>query len=209
MADATPVDGAPAAPSDADSALPPEARPVIGEVLESPAARFFDDVASEPGSAKPDPILVADDVSRSFGGLTAVHVAHLEVQRGAITGLIGPNGAGKTTFFNLLTGFDKPDSGTWSFDGALLAGEGAHHIARTGMVRTFQLTKALARLSVMDNMKLGAQQQGAADRPARLSAPPFGDQGPHLNYAVQWFSFAAIALIGTPLVVRRQRRRRE
>lgn len=50
---------------------------------------------------------------------------------------------------------------------------------------------------------------GAESRPARLSAPPFGDQGPHLNYAVQWFSFAAIALIGTPLVVRRQRRRRE
>ncbi len=50
---------------------------------------------------------------------------------------------------------------------------------------------------------------GAADRPARLSPPPFGDRGPHLNYAVQWFSFAAIALIGTPLVVRRQRRRRE
>lgn len=48
-----------------------------------------------------------------------------------------------------------------------------------------------------------------ASRPVRLSAPPFGDQGPHLNYAIQWFSFAAIALIGTPLVVRRQRRRRE
>jgi surfeit locus 1 family protein len=54
-----------------------------------------------------------------------------------------------------------------------------------------------------------AAAAGAADRPARLSAPPFGDQGLHLNYAVQWFSFAAIALIGTPLVVRRQRRRRE
>jgi surfeit locus 1 family protein len=49
----------------------------------------------------------------------------------------------------------------------------------------------------------------AGDRPARLQAPAFGDEGPHLNYAVQWFSFAAIALIGTPLVVRRQRRRRE
>ena len=54
-----------------------------------------------------------------------------------------------------------------------------------------------------------ASPTGAESRPARLSAPPFGDQGPHLNYAVQWFSFAAIALIGTPLVVRRQRRRRE
>lgn len=55
----------------------------------------------------------------------------------------------------------------------------------------------------------GSSPAGAVDRPARLQAPAFGDEGPHLNYAVQWFSFAAIALIGTPLVVRRQRRRRE
>ena len=64
-----------------------------------------------PGVAKPDPILVADSVQRTFGGIRAVSVDHLEVQRGAITALIGPNGAGKTTFFNLLTGFDKPDHG--------------------------------------------------------------------------------------------------
>ena len=54
---------------------------------------------------------------RTFGGLIAVDVDHLELQRGAITALIGPNGAGKTTFFNLLTGFDKPDTGRWTFDG--------------------------------------------------------------------------------------------
>ncbi|HWH29644.1 MAG TPA: ABC transporter ATP-binding protein [Mycobacteriales bacterium] len=112
-----------------------------------------------PGVAKPDPILVADDVVRRFGGLTAVHVDHLEVQRGAITALIGPNGAGKTTFFNLLTGFDRPNSGTWSFGGRNLAGVPAHRVARLGMVRTFQLTKALSRLSVLENMRLGATGQ--------------------------------------------------
>ncbi|MBA3282238.1 MAG: ABC transporter ATP-binding protein [Acidimicrobiia bacterium] len=111
------------------------------------------------GVAKPDPILVVDGVARRFGGLTAVDVDHLEIQRGAITALIGPNGAGKTTFFNLLTGFDKPDSGRWSFDGDDLAGVPAYKVARKGMVRTFQLTKSLAKLSVIENMKLGATDQ--------------------------------------------------
>ena len=117
------------------------------------------DVAPEAGVAKPDPILVVDDVTRQFGGLKAVDVDHLEVQRGAITALIGPNGAGKTTFFNLMTGFDRPDRGRWSFNGAPLGGVPAHKVARRGMVRTFQLTKALSRLTVMENMLLGATGQ--------------------------------------------------
>ena len=75
------------------------------------------DVAPQPGVPKPDPILVVDNVTRAFGGLKAVDVDHLEVQRGVITALIGPNGAGKTTFFNLLTGFDPPDSGKAVFNG--------------------------------------------------------------------------------------------
>lgn len=112
-----------------------------------------------PGVAKPDPILVADGITRRFGGLTAVDVEHLEVQRGVITALIGPNGAGKTTFFNLITGFDQPDSGVWRFDGHDMSGMAAHNVARAGMVRTFQLTKALAKMSVIDNMKLGAPGQ--------------------------------------------------
>jgi branched-chain amino acid transport system ATP-binding protein len=116
-------------------------------------------VTPEPGSSKPDPILQVDGISKSFGGLKAVDVDHLEVQRGIITALIGPNGAGKTTFFNLISGFDEPDSGTWHFNGGALAGVPAHAIARRGMVRTFQLTKALARLTVMENMKLGATGQ--------------------------------------------------
>jgi branched-chain amino acid transport system ATP-binding protein len=116
-------------------------------------------VAARPGVAKPDPILVADQVVRRFGGLVAVDVAHLEVQRGAITAVIGPNGAGKTTLFNVLTGFDKPQSGHWTFEGRPVQGRRAHQVARLGMVRTFQLTKALSRLTVIDNMRLGATGQ--------------------------------------------------
>ena len=112
-----------------------------------------------PGSVKSDPILVADGVRRSFGGLTAVDVGHVEVQRGTITALIGPNGAGKSTLFNLLTGFDRVDKGRWTFEGRAINGRRGHQVARAGMVRTFQLTKALTRMTVLDNMLLGAPGQ--------------------------------------------------
>jgi len=122
-------------------------------------AQILADVPREPGAAKPDPILVADGVLRRFGGLTAVDVDHIEVQRGAITALIGPNGAGKTTFFNILTGFDQPDAGDWLFEGRPLKGLSAYKVARLGMVRTFQLTKVLSKLTVLENMRLGAVGQ--------------------------------------------------
>jgi len=116
-------------------------------------------VNASPGVAKPDPILLAESVRKNFGGVTAVDVAHLEVQRGSITALIGPNGAGKTTLFNLLTGFDAPDTGEWMFDSKNLKKVVAHKTASLGMVRTFQLTKSLTKLSVIENMKLGATHQ--------------------------------------------------
>ena len=117
------------------------------------------EAVAQPGSSKTDPILVADGVRRSFGGLHAVDVEHLEVQRGAITSLIGPNGAGKTTLFNLLTGFDRANAGSWAFDGVALSGVPAHRVPRRGLVRTFQLTKSLMRLTVMENLKLAAVAQ--------------------------------------------------
>lgn len=117
------------------------------------------EVPAQPGARKPDPVLVIDSITRSFGGVRAVDVAHLEFQRGWITGLIGPNGAGKTTLFNLLTGFDRPDTGRWTFDGMPLSRLAPHQVARRGVVRTFQLTKALAKLTVLDNMRLAAPKQ--------------------------------------------------
>jgi branched-chain amino acid transport system ATP-binding protein len=142
----------------------------------STAAAAFEGMVGEPGVAKPDPILVADGVTRRFGGLTAVDVDHLEVQRGAITALIGPNGAGKTTFFNLITGFDQPDGGRWQFDGNDMASVAAHQTAKLGMVRTFQLTKSLARLSVLENVKLGATGQKGENFFRALIRPLWGDQ---------------------------------
>ncbi|GGB95444.1 ABC transporter ATP-binding protein [Cellulomonas carbonis] len=129
------------------------------------------DVPRSPGAPKPDPILVADSVTRRFGGMTAVDVEHIEIQRGAITALIGPNGAGKTTLFNLLTGFDQPNTGTWTFEGRSLAGVPAARVARSGMVRTFQLTKALNRMTVMENMRLGGARQ-PGENLGRALLPP-------------------------------------
>ena len=116
-------------------------------------------VEPRPGVAKPDPILEVRDLAKSFDALVAVDVHHLSVQRRAITALIGPNGAGKTTLFNLVTGFDHPDRGEWEFDHIRLGRLPAHRIAQHGLVRTFQLTKALAKMSVLDNMMLGASGQ--------------------------------------------------
>jgi len=111
-----------------------------------------------PGGSKP-PILVADEVVKRFGGIRAVNGATLDVDSGSITALIGPNGAGKTTLFNVLTGFYKPDGGAISFDGSRIAGRAPHRIARRGMVRTFQITKALEAMPVIDNMMLAAPDQ--------------------------------------------------
>jgi len=142
----------------------------------NPAEHFFDGVAEVPGSAKTDPVLIARGVQRHFGGLTAVDVDHLEIQKGAITALIGPNGAGKTTFFNLLSGFDRPDGGEVTFQGDTITNVAPHLLAKRGMVRTFQLTKVLGKLSVLENMKLGAQLQSGESMMKALLKPIWRNQ---------------------------------
>jgi neutral amino acid transport system ATP-binding protein len=124
-------------------------------------------LASEPSTA-PAPaaaarnggsILQTEELTKHFGGIFAVDRASLSVREGSITALIGPNGAGKTTFFNVVTGFYRPDGGAATFQGRPILGRPPHRIARLGMVRTFQITKALARMPVIDNMLLAAPDQ--------------------------------------------------
>jgi neutral amino acid transport system ATP-binding protein len=105
------------------------------------------------------PIFEARDVVKRFGGIRAVDGATLDVAEGSITALIGPNGAGKTTFFNVITGFYRADGGKAVFEGRRVLGRPPYAIARLGMVRTFQITKALARMPVIDNMMLAAPDQ--------------------------------------------------
>ncbi|KQY64030.1 ABC transporter ATP-binding protein [Nocardioides sp. Root140] len=162
----------------AETSLPTNIEAANEEGLaRSKAARAaLADVKTEPGAAKPDPILRADGIVRQFGGLRAVDVDHVEVQRGVITALIGPNGAGKTTFFNLLTGFDRPDEGEWWFNDKKLNRVPAYKVARMGMVRTFQLTKVLARLTVLENMRLGATGQRGESLLSAMFQPRWAGQ---------------------------------
>lgn len=122
-------------------------------------ADIVGDESPRPGVKKKDPILVADGLSKRYGGLQAINVDHLEIPRNAVVALIGPNGAGKTTLFNILTGFETADTGEWSFNGKSLKNKAAHLLPKIGMVRTFQLTKVLGLLTVLENMKLAAPKQ--------------------------------------------------
>jgi neutral amino acid transport system ATP-binding protein len=104
-------------------------------------------------------ILRIEDVKKSFGGLMAVAGASLSVARGSITALIGPNGAGKTTLFDIITGYERLDTGTVCLDGQRIDGLASHKIARLGLVRTFQMTRVFAAMTVRDNMLLAAPRQ--------------------------------------------------
>jgi neutral amino acid transport system ATP-binding protein len=105
------------------------------------------------------PLLDIEAVVKRFGGIRAVDGATLKLREREIAALIGPNGAGKTTLFNVVTGFYRGDRGSVRFDGQQVFRHPPHELARRGMVRTFQITKALAAMPVIDNMMLAAPDQ--------------------------------------------------
>ncbi len=111
------------------------------------------------GTVNGQPLLAIEEVVKRFGGIRAVDGATLDVRKGEIGALIGPNGAGKTTLFNVVTGFYRGDRGSVRFDGQQVFRHPPHELARRGMVRTFQITKALAAMPVIDNMMLAAPDQ--------------------------------------------------
>lgn len=111
-------------------------------------------------------LLTVDRVSKSFGGLRAVHQVSFALAEGEMLGLIGPNGAGKTTLFHLISGFLEPDEGSVIYAGASLAGLRPHDICHRGMVRTFQIARPFMRLTVMENAIVGALERVAHRREA-------------------------------------------
>lgn len=121
-------------------------------------------------------MLKVTGLSKIFGGLKAVDNASLEVPQGSIVALIGPNGAGKTTLFSCIAGFQKINAGKVEFCGEDITGLPVHEIARRGMVRTFQITQPFARLTVQENIAVGAFQQFPEREAAWAHARRIGEQ---------------------------------
>jgi branched-chain amino acid transport system ATP-binding protein len=111
-------------------------------------------------------LLAVQSVSKAFGGLAAVQGVSFTLGEGELLALIGPNGAGKTTLFHIISGFLKPDAGELHYAGEPLAGLRPHDICQRGMVRTFQVTRPFQRLTVLENVLVGALHRVAHRRQA-------------------------------------------
>jgi ABC-type branched-subunit amino acid transport system ATPase component/ABC-type branched-subunit amino acid transport system permease subunit len=110
-----------------------------------------------PRPASPDPVLRAESVTVRFGGLTALDDAALDLRDGEILGVIGPNGAGKTTFFDVLSGFVRPDAGRVEYDGRDVTGAAPHVRALAGLCRSFQDTRLFPGLTVAENVAVACE----------------------------------------------------
>jgi len=103
-------------------------------------------------------LLEVKDVFKAFGGIRALDTCSISVEQGSITGLIGPNGSGKTTLFNVVTGYERVDSGQVLFQEQIITNAPPDRVFRLGVGRTFQLTRIFPRLTVLENMHVAAQR---------------------------------------------------
>ena len=138
-------------------------------------------------------LLTVENVTRRFGGLTAVKNVSFELKRGEITGILGPNGAGKTTLFNLITGFIRNNEGSITFDGHPLGGLKPFRIVNLGLARTFQLTRPFIGMTVVENVVVGClaprvRADGPTDARARRMLERVG-LGPKADQPVESLSY--------------------
>ncbi|MFZ5644305.1 MAG: ABC transporter ATP-binding protein [Bacillota bacterium] len=115
------------------------------------------------------PLLKLENVTITFGGLTAVESISFEVEKGRIFSLIGPNGAGKSTVFNIISGIYSPTAGRVYFKGKEITGDKAYKITSYGVARTFQNIRLFKNLTVLDNVKIGSHTRGKAGIVGALS----------------------------------------
>jgi branched-chain amino acid transport system ATP-binding protein len=128
-------------------------------------------------------MLAVTDLSKQFGGFTAVNRVSFTVEKGEILGLIGPNGSGKSTIFNMISGTLRPSAGSITFEGAEIGGAPPHRVTNRGIGRTFQIPRPFRRLSILDNVILAG----------------FYGQGRHSKSAAQAAAERALDLVGLPL----------
>ncbi len=163
-------------------------------------------------------LLEVRDLVKDFGGLRAVDGAAFSVEEGSITAIIGPNGAGKTTVFNLISGILRPDAGQVLYDGTDVTGERPHRITRRGLSRTFQITRELGDLTVLENLVVHAPAVGLRsllgrsildrERQRALELLEFvgithlaGEQARRLSYGQRKLLELAAALMAEPQLI--------
>ncbi len=135
-------------------------------------------------------LLTVESVSKAFGGLAAVQGVSFALGEGELLALIGPNGAGKTTLFHIISGFIKPDAGELRYAGENLAGLRPHDICQRGMVRTFQVTRPFQRLTVLENVLIGAlrrvahRQQAVEAAEEVLALTGLAEKAEHLGHSL-------------------------
>ena len=141
---------------------------------DAPAVAAAASISALPKPARTAPsqevVLEVKGLSRAFGGLKAVQDVSFKLHRNAILGIIGPNGAGKTTVFNLMNGFLRPDAGEVLIDGRNMLGRKPHELCEAGIGRTFQIMRPFMRMSVSDNVVVGAYVRAKTDTEARRLA---------------------------------------
>jgi neutral amino acid transport system ATP-binding protein len=141
------------------------------------------------------PLLEAERVSKSFGGLNALSECSLRVPEGSISGLIGPNGSGKTTLFNVITGYERCSQGEIRFAGESITRASPERVFALGVGRTFQITRLFFRLSVLENMLVATQRHEGWTRSVARRAGSAAER----RRAVELLEFVGLArLAGTP-----------
>jgi branched-chain amino acid transport system ATP-binding protein len=155
-------------------------------------------LATVPAEEEPSGKLSVNEISVSFGGITALDGVSLEVSQGEVLGVIGPNGAGKTTLFNVICGFVRPASGTMRWRGESLNGIRPHRLASLGVARTLQGVGLFTDLTVRENVMVGAQRFRRTGVVGAMVARPRGDRD---ERALTERALAALEKVGCPDVL--------
>src|SRR6185436_19359919 len=151
------------------STAPVTASPNTPDVTPAPTAELVP-LRPKRSAGTGDVVLEVRNLSRSFGGLKAVQDVSFKLRQNEILGIIGPNGAGKTTLFNLLNGFLRPGTGEILLDGREMSGRKPHELCEAGIGRTFQIMRPFLRMSISDNVVVGAYVRARTDAEARKLA---------------------------------------